>query len=221
MPDEEFIRIVKESKTFNEILSAFNLVSKGGNNETLKKRCREQNVDFSHIRMGRSHNKGRPFPFRGLSKEEVLKALFIENSNYSRNSLRHYIRKYGFIEYKCQCGNSGLWNDKPLALQIDHINGEHNDNRIENLRWICPNCHSQTETFCGKHKKLKVKPPKISVLDPEWRYRPRPEKRKVVRPSKEELEILIKNNTFVSLGKKFGVSDVAVKKWCKAYKILV
>lgn len=55
------------------------------------------------------------------------------------------------MEYRCSiCGNTGEWNSKKLVLQLDHINGIHNDNRIENLRLLCPNCHSQTDTFCGK-----------------------------------------------------------------------
>jgi len=48
------------------------------------------------------------------------------------------------------CGNSGEWQGKPLTLQLDHANGRYDDNRLENLRWLCPNCHSQTETFAGR-----------------------------------------------------------------------
>ena len=46
---------------------------------------------------------------------------------------------------KCQ-----IWNDKKLSLQLDHINGDNSDNRLENLRFLCPNCHTQTETYCSK-----------------------------------------------------------------------
>ena len=61
--------------------------------------------------------------------------------------------KQNLIPYLCQkCGNSGEWNGKILKLQIDHINGIYNDNRLVNLRFLCPNCHSQTETFSGKHR---------------------------------------------------------------------
>ena len=57
------------------------------------------------------------------------------------------------LEYKCeQCGNTGEWLNQPLVLQLDHINGIHDDNRLENLRFLWPNCHSITETYAGKNK---------------------------------------------------------------------
>lgn len=60
------------------------------------------------------------------------------------------------LNYKCAlCGNTGGWNNKKLVLQLDHINGDHKDNRIENLRLLCPNCHSQTETFCTRQLRAK------------------------------------------------------------------
>ena len=56
------------------------------------------------------------------------------------------------LEYKCAiCGNLGVWNDQKLSLQLDHINGIHTDNRIDNLRFLCPNCHSQTDTFSKRN----------------------------------------------------------------------
>ena len=81
--------------------------------------------------------------------EEVL----TENSPVTRKVLITYLAKYNVLDYKCAiCGNIGEWNGISLTLQIDHINGIRNDNRKENLRWLCPNCHSQTDTYCGKNK---------------------------------------------------------------------
>jgi 5-methylcytosine-specific restriction endonuclease McrA len=88
-------------------------------------------------------------------------------------------------------------------MVLDHINGIPNDNRIENLRFLCPNCNSQTDTFAGRNtnrnKKSKIKVPR---------------KRKF-EVSKEELKILLENNSFVSISKIFGVSDNAIRKRCK------
>lgn len=86
--------------------------------------------------------------------------LFVKNCPLDRIAfsrfVRHYNRIAGWLEEKCECGNKGFWRGKKLTLQLDHKNGVNNDNRLENLRFLCPNCHSQTDTFCGRNKKRKV-----------------------------------------------------------------
>lgn len=78
--------------------------------------------------------------------------IFTENSNVARTTVRRYILTYNLIEYKCVfCGNQGEWLGKEIPLELDHINGINNDHRIENLRWLCPNCHSITPTYCRKN----------------------------------------------------------------------
>lgn len=70
----------------------------------------------------------------------------------SRAGIRKRIIDDNLIEYKCQeCGLKDSWNNKMLVLHLDHINGISNDHRLENLRWLCPNCHSQTDTYTGKN----------------------------------------------------------------------
>lgn len=83
-----------------------------------------------------------------LKYEEIFK----EGSSCKTNTLRRHILKDNLLKYECVfCGNIGEWNGKKLTLQIDHINGVNTDNRIINLRFLCPNCHSQTETFGSKN----------------------------------------------------------------------
>lgn len=85
-----------------------------------------------------------------LSKEEV----FVDGKEWSSELLRKYIHFYKVYEYKCSDKDCNItdWHGEHLVLELDHKNGKRADNREENLRWLCPNCHSQTETFRGRNK---------------------------------------------------------------------
>lgn len=97
-----------------------------------------------------------------LSNEDV----FIENSYYARHHIKQRCIDQKLIPYICvECGNLGNHNGKELSLQLDHMNGKAEDNRLENLRFLCPNCHSQTDTYAGKAstgKRTKVKVPNLN-----------------------------------------------------------
>lgn len=79
--------------------------------------------------------------------------LFVKNCKHGRRIVKTAIIRDEVMPYRCGCGLTDNWQGKPLVLQLDHINGINNDNRLENLRFLCPNCHSQTETFCGSNCK--------------------------------------------------------------------
>ena len=113
------------------------------------------------------------------------------------------------LEYKCSiCGNNGVYMEKPLTLQLDHINGVNNDNRLENLRFLCPNCHSQTETFSGK--KLKIKP---SKQEKAINY----EKERLIQERKDYLDKIDKTKLgwVTQVAKDWGISWTSVKRWIK------
>ena len=119
------------------------------------------------------------------------------------------------------------WNNKPIVLQLHHIDGNHNNNNLENLQLLCPNCHSQTENYCGNSNKstdyntCKLCGEKIGRNSKYCVDCVHFLKRKVNRPTKEELiedkEIL---KSFVAIGKKYGVSDNAIRKWFRSYGLL-
>ena len=153
IPKETLTEWVTNSKTFTDILKMFKLCNKGGNCKTLKRRLTEENINFSHIKLGQNSNLGKRFNFN-MSKEECLKNVFVENSTYLRSSARKYIKMYNLILYECCCGLKTIWENKPLSLQLEHKNGVDNDHRLENLEWMCPNCHSQTKTFAGRKKRF-------------------------------------------------------------------
>jgi 5-methylcytosine-specific restriction endonuclease McrA len=82
--------------------------------------------------------------------------VFVENSSYQRYGIKKRILKKNLLEYKCVCcGNVGTHNGQELVLQLDHINGVNNDHRLENLRFLCPNCHTQQDTYAAKNKTKK------------------------------------------------------------------
>ena len=113
-------------------------------------RISEENINISHFTHKGKHRGGIKTPL-----EEVL----VENRQTGSNKLKKRLLRQNILKDKCAlCKMGSKWNGKQLVLQLDHINGDHSDNRIKNLRILCPNCHSQTPTFCSK--KLKKSPNK-------------------------------------------------------------
>lgn len=141
--------IAKSSKNIAEVLIALGLKQAGGNYCHIKRCFKKFNIDTSHF-TGYGSNKGKKLKTR-LHYSEIL----IKKNNGRRENahkLRRALVEAGEL-YKCsECGNTGIWNGKPLTLQVDHINGDWLDHTKENLRFLCPNCHSQTSTYGAKRR---------------------------------------------------------------------
>ena len=154
LPENEFIELIKKSKRMKDVLAFFGLLCKGGNFRTVTSRIQSLGLDTSHfLTRIESSNYAR------IKKQEDFEAQFLTKAcERTRTQLKKYLLKFKSIPYICRdCNNSGEWNNKPLSLQLEHINGISNDNTLSNLCFLCPNCHSQTETFAGKNcKKVKT-----------------------------------------------------------------
>lgn len=150
---DELRNVVSQSSSFNEVVRKLG-VSRGGSITILKKRLNAENIDFSHIPQGRNSNLGRTDRTRTPSNKFPLTKVMIKNSAYNRGSLKRRLIKNGSLKNECSiCGLDPEWNGKLLVLVLDHKNGVNNDHRFENLRLLCPNCNSQTETFSGRNLK--------------------------------------------------------------------
>ena len=123
--------------------------------EYLRKKLTELGVKHDHI--GRGHEwirKNGPIMLKrarleGRTPNEVM---FSENSVIDRGTIKNRILKESLLPYSCyMCGNLGTWQRKPLTLTLDHINGINNDHRLDNLRFLCPNCDSQMPTYGSKN----------------------------------------------------------------------
>jgi hypothetical protein len=146
--NEQLIDAVKSSYSIRQVLSKLKLKEAGGNYSTVKHKIKILNIDNSHF-TGKGHLKGKT---HNWATKIPLDKILVENFIYHSHALRIRLIKEGLKEARCECCGNTEWLGHPISLELEHINGNHNDNRIENLKILCPNCHAQTPTYRGKNK---------------------------------------------------------------------
>lgn len=154
--DQELLReTVAKSECIIDVIRAFfpDFNGKGaGHYNTFKKYATLYGVDTSHFDAKKRMTSGLR-SFSRASKID-LEDVFSGKHHYESHKLRPRLIEESFLDNQCsECGLGPEWNGKPITLQLDHIDGERTNNRLENLRIICPNCHSQTSTHSGRNKR--------------------------------------------------------------------
>lgn len=148
---EKLEEIVKNCLSWRQLILALSLKECGGNYKNLQKRCKEFNIDTSHFN-GQGWNKIGHESFG--NSIDLTNRLSLHEKKVPSSKTKEILLNHKLKENKCEVCGLTKWNDKPITLQLHHINGNPKDDRIENLQLLCPNCHSQTDSFC-KRKEIR------------------------------------------------------------------
>jgi 5-methylcytosine-specific restriction endonuclease McrA len=238
--DSEIQEAVKNSYSYAETAYLLGTGKSGSTIQHLKMRIQRLGLDVSHFSRHKTSSE-----IRRKSSEEIL-VLRQDGKREKRTILLRVLNESG-LKYECsKCGLKDLWQDKVINLEIDHINGNSLDNRLQNLRFLCPNCHSQTESnkrskaynpysqsqktieALDKHKEktklknyvkcdlcdgLKFITSSICKICASNKLNKKPTGRRKIFVPPRELAKEVANSSFLATGKKYGVSDNAIRKY--------
>lgn len=242
--DLEFIEAFENCLCIRDIVEYLGYSRNSGSMAIkVKERINNLGLDMATLVGRNTYTSGRHI----YSLDEIL----IKNSSYANiSSLKKRILDAGLLTYKCYCcGNEGIWNNKPLTLELHHKDGDNINHELSNLEFLCPNCHSQTKNYGSKNSKYidKVDSVKFVKIHSKrenycadcgivisqraklcnscnFKLRRLENAKKfqevgLAQISREDLKDLIRKNSFRYIGNLFNVSDNAIRKWCKKYKL--
>lgn len=210
---------VKNNFCYADVLRELNIPVRGRNSDTLKRKVKDYNIDISHFTFV---PKGK-----GSSKKKNIYEYLKKDSHIKSYKLKQKLIDAGLKENKCENPNCGIssWLGKEIVCQLHHIDGDETNNELSNLIMLCPNCHSQTENYCGSANKVKR-----YCLDCgrelKW-YRSQyctscAAKHKTVinwDSEKNNLEKLVKTKTNLEIASVYGVSEATIRRYRKKFSL--
>lgn len=214
---EEWEEIVKKCTSIADVCRMCGWVPRGDNYKVVHQYNKDYNVDTSHF-LGQRKNLGNLRNYYHRTLDELLQT----DSRASTRVLKKRLIAAGLKNNCCERCGLNKWLGEQMPLEVHHVNGDHFDNRLENLQFLCPNCHTFTDNYknkknnnrcvdCGKALKYKK-----AMRCPQCAAKHRGTKAKKIEwPSVSELYSLILQYSLVVIGKRLGVSDNAVRKHCK------
>ena len=220
------------ARSWAETLRLLQYRSAGGNWQTLKKYAELWGIPTEHFDSHAASVEGLRRHHRAPSP---LREVLVEKSSYGRAHLKRRLLSEGLKEPRCElCGQGELWHGRKLALILDHVNGIPDDHRLENLRIVCPNCAATLPTHCGRKNKRPRRQCALCRKPFQARHRAQRycsrecgqraaaangrTRRKVQRPPYEQLRAEIAELGYCAVGRKYGVSDNAIRKWVRQYR---
>jgi hypothetical protein len=221
---------VAASASYSETLRRIGLRPAGGNAGTIKKYIEAWNISTAHFDPYAA-SRGRQM----RNARKPLVEILVEHSTYHRGHLKQRLYDEGLKQPFCeQCGQGEQWRGRRMAMILDHINGVGDDHRLENLQIVCPNCAATLDTHCGRQNRHRhfCESCESEFLPNGSGQRwcspkcagtrligvPKPETRKVARPPHAQLVREVHALGWSAVGRRYGVSDNAVRKWRRQYE---
>lgn len=224
--NETTLRIaVLNSKNMTEVMKNLKRADSSAGRKTIKKYIELHKLDISHFESVKERYE-RSLKKSLINKKIELENILVKNSTYnSGNKIKKRLYEEGLKKPICEkCGQDEWWHGEKISLILDHINGDHYDNRIENLRIVCPNCEATLSTHCRGHKKIEreqirkeIKEERIKNQNTHY-INLSLSQRKVKRPEFNSLKKEINELGYLGTGRKYGVSDNSIRKWIKFYE---
>jgi hypothetical protein len=231
--EEEARAAIAASLSWSEALRRLGMCHSGGAHLILKKYAALWGVPTDHF------DPYAAVRGSGIRRRRPLEEILVERSMFSRGTLKERLYEAGLKQPICElCGQGELWRGRLMGMILDHINGVSNDHRLENLRIVCPNCAATLETHCARTRLLHRTTQKCVRCGVEFRPKsatqrycsrdcgtrwdrkgvPRPGARRVERPPYPQLVREVQALGYSGTGRRYGVSDNAVRKWLRMYE---